>query len=144
MDLTSTVVDFLTNMSMGLKLVLGLFFFIASVGQWKLYDKAGQNGWAIFVPIYNLMVLNRVVGRPDSHVWYYFIPVYNIYFVCKIWIEVCQSFGKTTIADYVFAIVLNGLYMLNLGLSADEDYVGPAYKAESTPKSGGIGKAEFA
>lgn len=136
-----------SELGMGAKLIICLFIFIGSVAQWKLYDKAGQNGWTVFVPILNLIVLNRVVGRPAKHVWYYFIPIYNIYFIIRVWIEVCQSFGKTSYLDYVLVVLLNGLYILNLGLSYDEEYQGPAYKLkneESERETSSIGNPEFA
>ncbi len=34
------------------------------VGLWKVHTKAGQPGWAIFVPIYNVYVLLLIAGRP--------------------------------------------------------------------------------
>ncbi|TXC78396.1 DUF5684 domain-containing protein [Luteibaculum oceani] len=144
MEFFETAIDFISDMSMGAKLVILLLFFVGSVGQWKLYDKAGQNGWTIFVPVLNLIVLNRVVGRPASHVWYYFIPVFNIFFTAKVFIEVCQSFGKRSIIDYVLVILLNGFYILNLGLSYDETYKGPVYKENENKDDATIGNAEFA
>ncbi|MGB0165693.1 MAG: DUF5684 domain-containing protein [Luteibaculum sp.] len=143
MDFLDQATEFLANMSMGLKLVIALFIFVASVAQWRLYEKAGQPGWTIFIPVYNLVILNRVVGRPANHVWYYFIPVFNIYFICRVWIEVCQSFGKTSIVDYIFVILFNGFYILNLGLSYEEEYKGPAYGKENSSGSA-LGKTEFA
>lgn len=146
MEFLQNIAHTISELGMGAKLIIGLFLFIGTVAQWKLYEKAGQKGWTIFVPVLNLIVLNRVVGRPAKHVWYYFIPVFNIFFLAKIWIEVCQSFGKTSVVDYIFVILLNGLYILNLGLSYDEEYQGPVYKEKNAMSndSSEIGSAEFA
>jgi hypothetical protein len=35
---------------------------IASV--WKTFEKANQPGWAVLVPIYNVVVLLRIAGKP--------------------------------------------------------------------------------
>ncbi|HEX2617544.1 MAG TPA: DUF5684 domain-containing protein [Flavobacteriales bacterium] len=107
--------------------IFGFFFIIGIVAQWRLYDKAGQPGWAAIVPIYNMIIFLRVVGRPASHLFLFLIPVYNIYLVIKVWIETAQSFGKRSIIDYVLVVILNGLYILNLGMSYDTEYVGPVY-----------------
>lgn len=123
---------------MGNAFYYALIFFglIALVAQWRLYEKAGQPGVASIVPVWNFIIFLRIVGRPANHLWYALIPVYGqLYFVPKVWIEICQSFGKTTILDYVLVIVLNGLYILNLGLSYDTRYMGPVYGKEIPPPS---------
>ena len=33
-------------------------------GMWKVFQKAGKPGWVAIVPIYNLIVLLEIVGRP--------------------------------------------------------------------------------
>lgn len=42
-------------------LVIGI---ITLIGAWKVYDKAGQPGWSVLIPVYNLIVLLRIVGLP--------------------------------------------------------------------------------
>ena len=34
------------------------------VGMWRVFSKAGQPGWGIFVPIYNCLLMCRAAGRP--------------------------------------------------------------------------------
>lgn len=79
------------------------------------------------VPILGQINYLKIVGRPASHLLLFLIPGYNIYLVIKVWIETAQSFGKRTIIDYVLVVLLNGLYILNLGMSYDTHYVGPVY-----------------
>jgi signal peptidase I len=101
---------------------------VAVVAQWRLYEKAGQPGIAAIVPIWNVIVFLKIVGRPASHAWLFLIPIYGqLYFAPKVWIEICQSFGKTTLLDYILVIGLNGLYILNLGLSYEARYLGPVH-----------------
>ena len=107
-----------------------LAFFILLIGalaKWKLFVKADQPGIAAIIPIYDLVVTMRVVGRPDSHVWFFLIPGFNIYFGFRVLVELVQSFGKYSIVDYVLAIVFNLFYALNLGLAYNELYYGPVY-----------------
>ncbi len=108
--------------------IAAFFVIVGIVAQWRLYDKAGQPGWTCLVPIYNMVVFLRIVGRPASHLFLFLIPVVGqFYFLPKVWIETAQSFGKTTMLDYVLVVMLNGLYILNLGMSYDSKYVGPVY-----------------
>jgi len=49
--------------------------------------------------------------------------------VFMIWahIDLCNSFGRHSIFDYALVVLLNVLYVLNLGLSYEIEYEGPAY-----------------
>ena len=107
--------------------ILGFFVLVGVVAQWRLFDKAGQPGWTCLVPILGQINYLKIVGRPASHLLLFLIPGYNVYLVIKVWIETAQSFGKRTIIDYVLVVLLNGLYILNLGMSYDTHYVGPVY-----------------
>lgn len=54
----------------GILALLGAFMFVFAlvglvvvIGMWKTFSKAGQPGWAVIIPIYNLVVLFRVAGQ---------------------------------------------------------------------------------
>lgn len=110
-----------------LLLVIILFGFIGAVAKWRLFAKCDQPGLASIVPIWDLIVTLKIVGRPTSHAWLFLIPVFNIFFGFKILIELAQSFGKTSIFDYVLVVLLNILYVFNLALAYNEEYHGPVY-----------------
>lgn len=115
----------------GIFVIAIIFGFIGIVAQWRLYEKAGQPGIASIVPIWNFIVFLRIVGRPAKHIFLFFIPIYGqLYMIPKVYIELCDSFGKSTILDYVMVILFNGFYILNLGLSYEADYLGPVYGKE--------------
>jgi hypothetical protein len=61
----------------------------------------------------------------------------------KVYIELCNSFGKTSLIDYILVILFNGFYILNLGLSYEAHYLGPVYGRESV-KSGQQQQSAFA
>ena len=46
----------------GLIYLAFLVLMVASV--WKIFDKAGEPGWASIILIYNVVVLLKIVGRP--------------------------------------------------------------------------------
>ncbi len=116
------------QIGVGLYIIIGFSIMVAIVAQWRLYEKADLPGVASIVPVWNLIVFLKLAGRPASHFWYLLIPLYGqFYFMPRVWIEVCQSFGKRTMTDYILVVVLNGLYILNLGLSYDIEYYGPVY-----------------
>lgn len=108
--------------------ILGFMAVLSVVAQWRLYEKAGQPGIAAIIPVWNFIVFLKIIGRPASHIWLFLIPIYGqLYLIPKVWIEMCQSFGKRSLLDHVLVIALNGLYIFNLGMSYDTKYEGPVY-----------------
>jgi hypothetical protein len=61
---------------------------------WKVFERAGEHGWAVLVPIYNLYILCRVAGMSGWWVLVAFIPLLNIIFMFANSIGVAQRFGK--------------------------------------------------
>ncbi|MCA1763989.1 MAG: DUF5684 domain-containing protein [Cryomorphaceae bacterium] len=123
----------------GIFVIAIIFGFIGIVAQWRLYEKAGQPGIASIVPIWNFIVFLRIVGRPANHIFLFLIPVYGqLYLLPKVYIELCNSFGKNTILDYVMVILFNGFYILNLGLSYEADYLGPVYGKQQVPANSAL------
>lgn len=123
----------------GIFVIAILFGFIGVVAQWRLYEKAGQPGIASIVPIWNFIVFLRIVGRPASHIFLFLIPIYGqLYMIPKVYIELCNSFGKHSIVDYILVIVFNGFYILNLGLSYEVEYEGPAYGQNRVPANSAL------
>lgn len=59
---------------------------------WKVFTKAGQPGWASIIPIYNWIVLCKIVGRPAW--WVLLLLVCFPIFYIIICIDLAKSFGK--------------------------------------------------
>lgn len=41
---------------------VAVFVIIGIIALWRIFAKAGQPGWAVLIPFYNLVVLMRVAG----------------------------------------------------------------------------------
>ena len=75
----------------GLAVVLVM---IASM--WKVFEKAGQPGWAVLVPIYNVMIMLKITGKPSWWLALFFVPGANLVVMILIVIALAKSFGKST------------------------------------------------
>ncbi len=64
------------------------------VAAWKVYVKAGQPGWAVIVPIYNLYIWLKIASRPGWWVLLFFIPLVNIVMGIIVSIDVAKRFNK--------------------------------------------------
>ncbi len=101
-----------------------LVFVIA--GMWKTFVKAGQPGWAAIIPIYNLVVLVQIVGRPLWWVIVMLIPCVNIIFFIILMNDLSKSFGQS-LGFTIGLIVLSFIFIPILGFGGAR-YVGPAVK----------------
>ena len=51
---------------------------VVIVGFWKVFEKAGQPGWAAIVPLYNAYILLKIAGRPGWWLLLFMIPFVNL------------------------------------------------------------------
>jgi hypothetical protein len=63
-------------------------------GLWKVFTKAGQPGWAAIVPIYNMIVILKIAGKPVWWIILMLIPFVNIVIAFLIYMSVARNFGK--------------------------------------------------
>jgi len=67
---------------------------VALAGMWKMYVKAGKPGWAALIPIYNVIVLLEIVGRPIWWLILLIVPLVNIIIVIVLTFDLARKFGK--------------------------------------------------
>lgn len=147
------VIDILTHPNHEFALILlALFIAFGILGQWVLYYKANLPGIACLVPIWNVIVFLRIMGRPAWQSIFLIVPppiiayivetgdtsmaanvtllsllTVFLAFVVLVYVELCKCFGKRDIVSYILVILLNGLYVMYLGMSGDTEYEGPLY-----------------
>lgn len=97
---------------------------VVIAGAWKMYAKAGKPGWSAIVPIYNLVVLLNIVGRPVWYLLLFIIPVVNLVVAAIVSIDLAKSFGKGT--GYGIGILLLGFIFIPMLGFGSARYKGPA------------------
>jgi hypothetical protein len=85
------------------------------IGGWKMFEKAGQPGWAILIPIYNAYILLKIAGRPGWWLLLYFIPVVNFVIMLIVAIDIAKAFGQGALFGVVLLFLLSGIGFLVLG-----------------------------
>jgi len=65
------------------------------VALWRVFEKAGQPGWAAIIPIYNVYILCKIAGKPGWWVLLMFIPVVNIVILLLVKLDLARAFGKS-------------------------------------------------
>jgi len=98
--------------------IVGLL--VASV--WKVFVKAGKPGWAALVPIYNLIVLLEIVGKPAWWIILFFIPIANFIVAILIYVNLAKAFGKST--GFAIGLLLLGIVFFPILGFGDAEYQG--------------------
>jgi hypothetical protein len=98
---------------------------VVVVGGWKMFEKAGQPGWAILIPFYNAYILLKIAGRPGWWLILYMIPLVNIVIAIIVSMDLAKSFGQSAVFGFFMLFLLCGIGYLILGFGSSR-YLGPA------------------
>ena len=93
------------------------------LGTWKLYEKAGRKSWEAAIPIYNAIVLMKIINRPTWYTFLLFLPVINLLIFPVVWVETLRSFGKNSTLDTFLGIGTLGLYIYYVNYTQDVTYI---------------------
>ncbi len=92
------------------------------LGTWKLYEKAGRKSWEAGIPIYNSIVLMKIINRPTWWTFLLFIPIINLIMFPVIWVETLRSFGRRSSLDTFLGIVTFGFYIYYVSYTQEVIY----------------------
>jgi len=74
--------------------VIGVLFLLMVLSWWKIFSKANQAGWKVFVPFLNFIVVTKILNKP---IWwmaiYLILPVGHI----LVSLQMAKLFGKKII-----------------------------------------------
>ena len=96
---------------------------LAIVGLWMVFQKAGEAGWKALIPIWNLLVLLRIVGRPAWWIVLLLIPIVNVIFSIIVLYDLSKSFGHD-VGYTIGLVLLPFVFIIILGFGPDP-YLGP-------------------
>lgn len=61
---------------------------------WKVFEKAGEPGWASLIPVYNVYVMLKIGNNPGWYLVLLLVPVVNLFVAGKLFVDLARSFGK--------------------------------------------------
>jgi hypothetical protein len=93
------------------------------VAMWKVFTKAGQPGWASIIPIYNLYIWCKIVGRPWWWIILMLIPLVNFIICIILCIDLAKSFGKGV--GFGLGLALLGIIFFPILGFGSAQYQGP-------------------
>ncbi len=93
------------------------------LGTWKLYVKAGRKAWEAAVPVYNAIILMKIINRPKWWVFLLFIPIINLLMFPVVWVETIRSFGRNSLLETWLVILTLGFYIYYVNYALDVHYI---------------------
>lgn len=108
----------------GIALLIWLAVIVLLIaGSWKIFTKAGKPGWAVLVPIYNLIVMFQIVGRPLWWIVLFFVPFVNLVVAVILCIDLAKRFGKDV--GYGLGLAFLGFIFIPMLGFSDAQYTPP-------------------
>jgi Family of unknown function (DUF5684) len=101
--------------------LIGLLLIVA---MWKVFTKAGQPGWASIIPIYNVYIWCKIVGRPGWWVILMLIPLVNFIILIILSLDMAKSFGKGV--AFGLGLAFLGIIFLPILGFGSAQYQGPS------------------
>ena len=108
--------------------IVGILFSLAFIALmiaslWRIYTKAGQPGWAAIIPIYNIFVLCKIVGKPWWWLIGLLIPFVNFVVLILLSVSLAMVFGKGI--GFAIGLILLGIIFYPILAFGDATYTAP-------------------
>ncbi len=100
-------------------IIVQLVHFLAT---WKMYVAAGRKAWEAGVPVYNAVILMKIIKRPWWWVILLFVPVVNLMMFPAVWVETIRSFGFNKRNHTILVLLSLGLYIFYLSYTQKLEY----------------------
>ena len=101
------------------------------VAYWIIFTKAGKPGWACLIPIYNIIVLLEVVGKPWWWIFLLLIPIVNLVIGIIVLHRLSLSFGKDV--GFTLGLIFFSIIFWPILAFSKAKYVGPGGTPPASP-----------
>ena len=102
-----------------------VFYGIGGLIAGKIIEKAGKPMWIGWVPIYNLLTLLEIVGRPVWWIVLFILPFVSFVAWVLLAIDIAKAFGKDVLYGIGLCVPCVNLVLLLMLAFGDARYIGP-------------------
>ncbi|MDD6429243.1 DUF5684 domain-containing protein [Candidatus Weimeria sp. HCP3S3_B5] len=100
-----------------------VLYILLIIANWKIFEKAGEPGWASLIPFYNLYVQYKIAWGNGLLFLLLLIPIVNVVISIIYEVKLAHAFGKSG-GFAVGLIFLPNIFQLILGFDSSQ-YYGP-------------------
>lgn len=96
-----------------------------TIGYWKLFEKAGIDGWKSLIPFYSEYVIAvDIAGKPKWWIIYLFIPLVNLIAYFVLIFNLLRCFGKESLGSQIITLFAGFIYLPWIAFQEDVKYRG--------------------
>ncbi len=92
------------------------------VAMWKIFEKAGEPGWAAIIPFYNLYVLFKITWGNGWKFLFLLIPIANVVFAIITMVKLAKAFGKS--GGFAVGLIFLSIIFYCILAFGDAQYIG--------------------
>ena len=96
---------------------------LSVIAMWKIFQKAGEEGWKAIIPFYNLYTFVKIIDGNGIKFLLFLIPIVNLIYAIILDVRLAKAFGKSG-GFAVGLIFLGPIFELILAFDSSE-YQGP-------------------
>ncbi len=112
---------------MSIYLILTILFFLASIaGLWKIFEKAGYQGWEAIIPFYNFYIWLKIIHKPLWWFVFILIPFINVFTLLLMVVDTLKHFNRQGLGEQALGVLFPFVFLPFLGFSPTERYYQPA------------------
>lgn len=115
---------------------------VSIIAEWKLFKKAGYNGWEAIVPFYNTYCLCDIVFGNGLLFLILFVPVVNGFFSLFLFFKMAEVYNKSA-AFGIGLIFLSPIFLCLMAFDSNTYYNGPSVKARQMGGYGNYGAGGY-
>jgi len=108
-------------------LIFIVIYALLVAGWWMIFTKAGEDGWKALIPIWNTLIILKIVGREWWWIILLIIPIVGFIVWIIVALDLAKSFGRGT-GFAIGLIIFPFIWSLILGFGSDT-YKGAAASA---------------
>ncbi len=113
-----------TGVGIGIGVVVYVAIIVFEIAAlWHVFTKASEKGWKAIIPIWNILIVLKISGRPWWWIILFVIPIVNIIVFIIVYYDLAKSFGKGG-GFAVGLILLSFIFIPILGFGSSQ-YVEP-------------------
>lgn len=103
---------------------------------WKMFEKAGEEGWKSIIPIYSTIILFKIIGYKWYYIFFFALgaipivgPLAIILFGIHYNIKLAKSFGQS-VGFGIGLFLVNPVFTAIIAFSKDIKYIGPTVNGD--------------
>lgn len=106
------------------------------IGLYKIFEKAGIEGWKAFIPFWNYSLWLKLIGKPQSWLIFLAIPFVNMVALLLMRADLANHFGKRKFYQHLIIWLFPFLYMPYMGFAKNVTLTGYPDKDRLKKSSG--------